>query len=37
LVLASVDFPLAIPLGDLSTIIKGAKEKAEKRNSQGVV
>ncbi|KAL3489185.1 GPR1/FUN34/yaaH family-domain-containing protein [Aspergillus germanicus] len=37
LVLASVDFPLAIPLGDLSTIIKRAKEKAEKRNSEGVV
>jgi len=25
--LASVDFPLAIPVGDLSTMIKGASER----------
>lgn len=25
--LATVDFPLAIPVGDLSTMIKGASER----------
>lgn len=32
LVLATVDFPLSLPVGDLSTIIKGASQKAEKGN-----
>ncbi|KAH8689340.1 GPR1/FUN34/yaaH family-domain-containing protein [Talaromyces proteolyticus] len=35
LVLASVDFPIVIPLGDLSTVIKGAKDKIEARNNPG--
>lgn len=29
LVLAGVDFPLSLPTGDLSTVIKGATEKAK--------
>ncbi|KAJ5378364.1 GPR1/FUN34/yaaH family-domain-containing protein [Penicillium cosmopolitanum] len=37
LVLASVDFPIAIPLGDLSTVIKGANEKSRKRGRAEMV
>lgn len=37
LVLASVDFPIVIPLGDLSTVIKGARDKAKERNDAGIV
>jgi hypothetical protein len=37
LVLASVDFPIAVPLGDLSTVIKGAKDKAKERKDAGIV
>lgn len=37
LVLASVDFPIVIPLGDLSTVIKGARDKAQERNDAGIV
>jgi hypothetical protein len=33
--LEAVDFPLTLPVGDLSTIIKGKKERVLKK--QGVV
>ncbi|KAH8691795.1 hypothetical protein BGW36DRAFT_304471 [Talaromyces proteolyticus] len=37
LVLASVDFPVMIPLGDLSTVIKGAQDKAKEKKDAGMV
>jgi uncharacterized protein len=36
LMLASVDFPIQLPLGDLSTIIKGASEKVSAKNAGSV-
>ena len=29
IVLASVDFPLTLPVGDLSTLFKGASERSD--------
>ncbi|GAM88223.1 hypothetical protein ANO11243_062540 [Dothideomycetidae sp. 11243] len=33
--LAAVDFPLVLPVGDLSTVIKGASERAKARQQSG--
>lgn len=33
IMLASLDFPLALPVGDLSHIIKGASEKRKVKDS----
>jgi hypothetical protein len=31
LVLASVDFPISLPVGDLSTVVKGGSEKKKRK------
>jgi hypothetical protein len=31
----AVDFPLTIPVGDLSTVILGKSQKAKKREAEG--
>jgi uncharacterized protein len=33
-ILAAVDFPISLPIGDLSTVVKGASEKQRAVSSQ---
>lgn len=35
LILSAVDFPYNVPLGDLSTIVKGASEKRKSQRNRG--
>jgi hypothetical protein len=34
---AIIDFPFQLPVGDLSTIVKGASERAAAKNKQNMV